>query len=195
MLASELITWCNRLYEPSTTVNFETTDETWLMFFNEALNDLKPVLNIEKESLIDLVSGTTKYDIPSDCYLEQSVFIASDASDISNYQELKRVNARTRLYGNQYYIRNKQICIVDAEADVTSGLLLNYLSNHDALTVTTDDIIIENPYAVGLFALARVESADRAMDMSGARYLEYLNAKDNLSSLIDDEPTQMEEGW
>ena len=191
MLASELITWCNSIYQPDETSTFKITDARWLLFFNQALTELKPYIYLPVTATADIVSGTTEYATPSDFNYMIRLYKKSG----SDYIELNKIDIYQDLNTYDYYIYNDTINLDTQSSDLTEGLKLYYCKTHSALETTTT-IELKDPYILGYFALARVESSDRQSNEYSLYYNEYLQRRNDLISFqIDEIPSVMKEGW
>ncbi len=186
MLVSSLITWCNSLYDGG---GDSVEDNTWIMHFNDAQFDLLPYLQLEGASLTDLVDEQESYELPSDYY---DVYLVQEKSS-GEYLEMKEIpfwdTTRNgyKIFGDSIYLKIGG----KAPTSVTDGLRIYYYKKPAELTATTDTIEIADPYLLGLFALARVETGDRALTQSSKYYSEYLDRR--IKS--DNEMAQIVEEW
>lgn len=194
MLVSELITWCNAIYEPDETSDFEISDSRWILFMNEAIKEVESKTKVYGTETTDLVSGTSTYDLPSDLDTIVDVYISSNGSDyhrMTQYDIADSSNIPT--YG--YYIWNDDIVLATVSADVTDGLKIFYFKKLTEITETTQTIEIADPYILGYFALSRVELADRVDNEYVKHYNEFERRLAKLSRKQLNTAVQIEEGW
>ena len=196
MLVSELITWCNKIYEPDESSDFEITDSTWLLFFNECLNNIRPYTNKYVSAYADLVDGTERYALPSDIDVLHELYICEDTSaDDPIYTEMHRVKEEKVLSYNEYYLWDKIINIADPEKNISDGLKIYYYKKASDIEVATEDVPIEDPYILGYYALSRVELADRNTDDYAVHKSEYEDRLYTMKSKIGYDINEMESGW
>jgi hypothetical protein len=196
MLVSELISWCNNMYEPDEDTDFETSDNRWILFFNECLSTIRPFTNINTESTTDLVDGTTSYSLPSDLEVLHEIYICDDTTvDNPVYSEMYRVKEESVLAYNQYILWNNSIKIQDPEKNVTDGLKFYYYKNASDISATTETIEIDDPYLLGYYALSRIELSDRQTDDYAIHKSEYEDRLYSLASKAGYDITEMERGW
>ena len=196
MLVSELITWCNKIYEPDETSDFEITDSTWLLFFNECLNNIRPYTNKYVSAYTDLVDGTEQYALPTALDVLNELYICENTdSDDPVYKEMRRVKEETILGYGEYYLWNKTVTIADPEKDVSEGLKIYYYSKASDIEETTEDVPIDDPYILGYYALSRVELADRNTDDYAVHKSEYEDRLYTMKSKIGYDINEMESGW
>lgn len=153
MLASEIITFCNEIWEPDE-ASPAITDAQWLKYLNECLNESRPFLRIQGVGTINLVSGTASYDLPSDF---DFLYKAWDTSGTTS-KTMREVTFRPNLSSNHFYIFNDDIYIKAPTANATDGLTLLYNKIHPTLSTGTT-ILIEDPYMLAYYALSRVAMA------------------------------------
>jgi len=177
MLVSELITWCNRIYEPDAT-SYKITDSQWIGFFNEALVDLKPYAKLKETYTTNLVNGTSEYSLPADFYKLFLLRVKPKATDdyYLNYPEVLIEDD----YSTGYKLWESITLQPVIEENVTDGLQMYYYKNHAELTASTENIEISNPYLVGLYSLGRVETGDRVLDISNRYFREYADGINKL---------------
>ena len=195
MLISELITWCNSMYQPDETTDFNVSNTKWLMFFNEAGNEIRPHTLIATTSTIDIVANTEIYDIPTDLDVLNEVYRLSDEiEDI--YVEMKRCKEETLLGLWDYTLWNKQIKISKPSDNITDGLKLYYWKKLPTFTLVTETIELEDPYVLGYYALSRVELADRQTNEFAIYNAEYLKRLQSLRSKIPEfDMYELESRW
>ena len=194
MLVSELITWCNRLYEPDETSDFEIADSTWILFFNEAISEVRSKTKIATTSTTDLVEDTDSYSLPSDLDVLIELFISSDGSTYNRMTQFDITNSSDiPTYG--YYIWNDEVVLSDVTADVTDGLKFLYYKTLDEITDTTQTIEIVDPYILGYFALSRIELADRNENEYVLHYNEFQRRLAKINNKQQNSIVQIEEGW
>lgn len=176
MLVSSLITWCNGIYEPDTT-DYKLSDNDWIAYFNEALADLKPYLRLKAKHTDDLVEDTGTYTMPTDFY---KMFIVQIKAETD--ADLERIDEVTieDNYSKGYKLWEDITIQPTPTESVTDGLVIHYFKEHSEITATTDDIEISNPYLVGLYALGRVETGDRVLDISNRYFNEYADGVQKL---------------
>jgi len=194
MLVSELIAWMNGLFqnESSDFDEFLVEDDRWLTYLNEGVSKCRDYVVIGVESLTDIVSGTSKYALPSDCVDLNRLMITEDGT---NYTELMQVPVKANLGENTYFIFNNEINIYEPSADVTSGLKLYYYKGYDVITATTDTIESTDDYVLGYYALSRVMMQYKDTKRYEMYYTEFLQSRDDLDSREVMESTEIEEGW
>ena len=180
MLVSELITWCNSLYERGVTEGSETISDTlWMMYFNDAQIDISSFLKFQDITVTDLVEDQNTYGLPSDFLKMKSVWDYTSGTyteiDPVDYDRLSDYTSEKR-----YSIWEDNIILSWTVEDVTDGLKLYYYKQVAELTATTDTIEIKDPYALGYYALSSAEIGDRATGQSGYYYSMYTMRKDNL---------------
>jgi len=191
MLVSGLIEWANDIYEPDET-SYTTTDAKWIRFFNEAISQCRDYVVIGVELLIDTVSGTSKYALPSDCVDLSRLLISEDGE---NYNLMNHVGVNADLGEYDYFIFNNEINIYEPSADVTSGLKLYYYKGYDEITATTDTIESTDDYVLGYYALSRI-AMQYDLDTDYEKYYnEFLQRRDALDSREVMPSTEIEEGW
>ena len=191
MLVSGLIKWSNKILEPDE-INYTTTDEDWIMFFNEGISQCRDYVVIGVESVADIVSGTSKYALPVDCVDLNKLMITEDGT---NYTELIHVPVKAVLGENEYFIFNNEINIYEPSADVTNGLKLYYYKGYAEITAVTDTIESTDDYILGYFALSRIAMQYNIDTDYKKYYSEFLNSKNELDSREVMESTEIEEGW
>lgn len=169
LLVSSLIAWCNRIYEPDAT-SYKISDAQWISFFNESLNDLKPYLKLKELSTADLVSDRADYGLPGDFYRMYLLRVKpTSTGDYETYEEIMIEDD----YSTGYKLWEFITIQPEPTVSITDGLKMYYYKTHADLSVATDNIEISNPYLVGLYALGRVETGDRVLDMSNRYFREY----------------------
>jgi hypothetical protein len=196
MLVSELINWCNNIYEPDENTDFEISDTKWILFFNECLNNIRPYTFLYSKDLQNLVSGTTAYTVPSDLDVLHEIYRCDDTTvDEPVYVEMERVKEETILGFYQYVLWNDTIFISDPEKDVTDGLKIYYWKKATDIKETTETIEINDPYILGYYALSRIELSDRQTDDYAIHKSEYEDRLYSLASKAGYDITEMERGW
>ncbi len=159
MLVSALISWCNSMYEPDTT-DYKLSDSTWIAFFNEALVDLKPYLFLRETATADIINETTSYGLPTDFYKMHQLLIKQKSTD--EYYKIYKLLRVNDVYSTGYRLWETTLEIYpEPTEDVTDGLKMYYWKTHPELSETDDEILISDPYAVGIYALYRIEQSDR----------------------------------
>jgi len=179
MIGSELITFCNKTWEPDET-SYSISDANWLSYFNECLNEARPFLRIQGIDTIDTVSGTASYALPSDFDFLYKLWDTSTATS----KTVREVTFRPNLSANHFYIFGDKVYVKASTASVASGLTLLYNKIHATLaTITT--ISIEDPYMIGYYALSRAASS-YALDEDYQKYYnEYIMRRKELISKQD----------
>jgi len=194
MLVSELITWCNNLYEPDETSDFEISDNKWILFFNEAISEVRSKARIAVTATTDLVEDTSKYALPSNLDTIIEVYISSDGSSYNRLTQFNITNTSdVPTYG--YYLWDDEIVLGNVTSDVTDGLLLYYYKTLDEITDTTQTIEIVDPYILGYFALSRIELADRNENEYVLHYNEFQRRLAKINNKQQNSIVQIEEGW
>ena len=194
MLVSELITWCNNLYEPDETSDFEISDNKWILFFNEAISEVRSKARIAVTATTDLVEDTSKYALPSNLDTIIEVYISSDGNSYNRLTQFNITNTSdVPTYG--YYLWDDEIVLGNVTSDVTDGLLLYYYKTLDEITDTTQTIEIVDPYILGYFALSRIELADRNENEYVLHYNEFQRRLAKINNKQQNSIVQIEEGW
>ena len=196
MLVSELINWCNNIYEPDEDTNYEISDTKWILFFNECLSNIRPYTAIRVKATTDLVSGTSKYSLPDNVSVVHEIYRCDDTSiDDHVFTELTRVKEESVLGYDEYVLWNNIITIQEPEKDSEEGLLIYHWKQADDIEETTEEIPVKDSYILGYYALSRVELADRQMDDYAVHKNEYEDRLYNLQSKIGYDITELERGW
>jgi hypothetical protein len=196
MLVSELINWCNNLYEPDESSSFETSDTRWILFFNECLSTIRPFTSIHVTAYTDLIDGTERYALPSDLDVLHELYICMDTTlDNPIYTEMYRVKEESTLSYMEYVSWDKVVKIQDPEKDVTDGLKIYYYKKPTDISATTETIEIDDPYLLGYYALSRIELSDRQTDDYAIHKSEYEDRLYSLASKAGYDITEMERGW
>ena len=195
MLISELITWCNSMYQPDEETDFNITNTKWLMFFNEAGNEIRPHTQIYATLEINVVDGTELYAIPDDLDVLHEVYRKSDEiEDI--YTEMRRCKEETYLGLWDYTLWNGQLKIAKPSTTITDGLKMYYYKKLPKFTLITEYIELEDPYILGYYALSRVELSDRQTNEFAIYNAEYLKRLTSLRSKIPEfDPYELEARW
>lgn len=170
MLVSSLIAWCNRLYEPDTTT-YKILDANWISLFNEALIDLKPYVKLKENATADLVIGTDKYALPPDFYKMFMVKVKPKSTD-ENYSVYDEILIEDN-YSIGYKLWEAVTVQPKPKESVLTGIQMYYYKNHAELVTDTDNIEISNPYLIGLYALGRIETGDRIINISNKYFSQY----------------------
>ena len=195
MLVSELISWCNSIYEPDETSDFEITDDRWILFFNECISDIRPYTNIYVTATTDLVEGTEEYALPSDLDVMHELYICTDTSATPLiYAEMTRVKEETTLGSNEYILWDKTFTIAEPDETIEDGLKLYYWRKATDIEEVTETIELDDPYILGYYALGQVELADRQQDYS-VHYERYKDKMLKLKSKIGFDLYELESRW
>lgn len=194
MLVSSLIEWCNALFQNETSDfdDFLVEDDRWMLYFNEGISQCRDYAIIEVEALTDIVSGTSKYALPSDCVDFDRLFNTEDGV---YYNKLNHRSVNNDLGMYDYFIFNNEINIDEPTASVTDGLKLYYYKDHDAITATDQELEYNDDYVLGYYALSRVAMAYGDKDKYEMYYAEFLQRRDDLDSREVMPSTDIEEGW
>lgn len=191
MLVSELITWANDMHEPGETTP-DISDAKWMRLFNEGISKCKDYGLIEQTYYADIVSGTSRYSIPSDCVDLTALYISEDGE---TYEKIERVNVKPSLRENEYFIYDNEINIYEPSSDVTDGLKLYYYRNHTEITATTQTLEYNDDYVLGYYALSRLALQNRSKEDYEIYFNEFLQARQDLDSREIMPATEIEAGW
>jgi len=193
MTVSELIAWCNAIYEPDESSDYEISDSKWMLFFNEAINQIRPHTQVSVTATADKVNGTEEYAIPEDCDVLYDLYEIS-SSDGTIYSEMVRMPIETILGLCEYTLWDRTLKIAAPTEDITEGLKLYYYKKLSDFTATTDEIELDDPYIIGYYALSRVELSDRQNTEFTIHYSEYETRLKQLKSKIGFDEVQFEDG-
>ncbi len=151
------------------------SEEEWLQWFNEALNDLASVLRLETYETFALAAAGEKA-LPGDIY-EIRRFTITDSGGTET--ELVRVDVGNTSNSNAYWLWNEAAYFPEAK---TGTGKLWYYRYPGKLTLGSGDVDVPDRYedAVILYAAAKSKAPDRWLEDKNDLYRDYLVRKEQI---------------
>lgn len=168
----------NLISQTATLSGEDYSNDVWVNYFNDCLDDLSPVAKILVPIDITLTSGTDTYPIPSGVNEIISLYITLDNG--------AKVKKRRLAYADDYGVGWKQdstnIILQPAPTFITSGTIklacYKDLDHLDVATLTLEPVIPEKwQRLLILYASAKAQQQEEELDDKNDFYGDYLKRK------------------